>query len=571
MLVKSEFRSANSEYHYSFGDSVFASDLGLFIGSPQTNNSIDRTGAVFLYGRNSSTLAQLIVPTKDQISFMGSCVSSFGDDLVVGAFGSYYKSGALLMYARNGTTWNGFGEISGIDAAVGDNFGFDCILTNDSIIVSAPYGGVYGDGYATGTVQVFDRSGGPLQKLYPASRNENIAAQFGYSIGISDDLLVVGSPNDDNYGGACFVFQKIGNNWLEVHKVKPQNLTTSSEFGYSVSILGELLAVGSPGESSVYVFSQVSSNSWQLKLQVKYPLELRFGTYVLLNDTLLLVGSHFGNYVNVMKRSNKFSIDFIPFQNLTLSNVSDPGFGSKIVVHSNSIFISHPSYGSVFEFQEECQTTSSPLLTSSEFTTSEITSSLVTTLHLSTSPVTSSPLSTSPATSSPLSTSAITSPLTLDQLTSSYPSGFTSGIADEESPSAKNAEVDKSGYRSLVWIVVGSVAGGLLLLLLVAVMMISYKRQHSKLDEGNIEPIEQPVKNYTPFSQILTQPIQISPYASSDFQEQPVQKKQHTEELELKSSEDCEINALDLKIGEKIGEGKYALLKVRLRGIWCSI
>src|SRR5581483_1146048 len=87
--------------------------------------------------------------------------------------------------------------------------------------------------------------------------------------------------------GAVYVFTRSGGTWSQQAYLKASNTGVSDYFGYSVSLSGDTLAVGAPGESSnatgvngdqlndsaensgaVYVFTR-SSGTWSQQAYLK--------------------------------------------------------------------------------------------------------------------------------------------------------------------------------------------------------------------------------------------------------------------------------------------------------------
>jgi len=106
------------------------------------------------------------------------------------------------------------------------------------------------------------------------------AARFGVSVSISGDTITVGSL-DDGVGflsGSAYVFDRNqggANNWGEVIKLTASDAANVDFFGSSVSISGDTITVGSPGDDdacpsdpcnsgSAYVFdrNQGGANKW---------------------------------------------------------------------------------------------------------------------------------------------------------------------------------------------------------------------------------------------------------------------------------------------------------------------
>ncbi|HMA83251.1 MAG TPA: FG-GAP repeat protein, partial [Candidatus Thermoplasmatota archaeon] len=77
---------------------------------------------------------------------------------------------------------------------------------------------------------------------------------FGFSVSISGDTIVVGAPyedvNDDNNGSA-YVFTRnnqTADDWGQVKKLTASDGAAGDQFGFSVSISGDTIVVGAPYE-----------------------------------------------------------------------------------------------------------------------------------------------------------------------------------------------------------------------------------------------------------------------------------------------------------------------------------
>ena len=138
------------------------------------------------------------------------------------------------------------------------------------------------------------------QQAYLKAGNAEAGDQFGFSIAIDGDTLVVGathedgdanstaaSPNDDaSSAGAVYVFTRAGGVWSQQGYLKAGNAEMGDEFGYSIAIDGDTLAVGTLGEDgdasstaaspnnnatdagAVYVFTR-SSGVWSQQAYLK--------------------------------------------------------------------------------------------------------------------------------------------------------------------------------------------------------------------------------------------------------------------------------------------------------------
>ena len=72
---------------------------------------------------------------------------------------------------------------------------------------------------------------------------------FGHSVSLSGDTALVGVPGDDDAGpdsGSAYVFAKQGGLWVETAKLTASDASAAYNFGWSVSLSGDTALVGSP-------------------------------------------------------------------------------------------------------------------------------------------------------------------------------------------------------------------------------------------------------------------------------------------------------------------------------------
>ena len=157
-----------------------------------------------------------------------------------------------------------------------DNFGWSVAISGDTVVVGAPYEssnatGVNGDetnelALESGAVYVFTRSGTTWsQQAYLKASNTAANSNFGYSVAISGDTVVVGAPLEDSNAtgvngaqtnnlasasGAVYVFTRSGTNWSQQAYLKASNTDAGDRFGWLVTIDGDTVVVGAPHENS---------------------------------------------------------------------------------------------------------------------------------------------------------------------------------------------------------------------------------------------------------------------------------------------------------------------------------
>jgi hypothetical protein len=267
-------KASNALAGDAFGSAVALSEDTLAAGAPDRNTE---DGAVYVFVRNSG--AWMPQPFANASYFsngrVGASIALSGNTLVVGAPGRNYGGdyGAVYVYARGSGGWNGDAyEIQASNRGYGDAFGYSVALSGDTLAVGAPHedsaDGREGDesAYSAGAVYVFARTGTTWgQQAYVKASNIGVNDLFGSSVALFSDTLAVGAPResssatkvdgnqaDDNAGsaGAAYVFIRSGITWVQQAYVKASNTGAGDQFGSSVALSGDTLAIGASYEDS---------------------------------------------------------------------------------------------------------------------------------------------------------------------------------------------------------------------------------------------------------------------------------------------------------------------------------
>ncbi len=343
-----------------FGGSVWVSGDTIAVGariesSNQTtitngttasaDNSAANSGAVYVFKRTGTTWAQeayLKASNAEAADRFGSSLSVSGDTIAVSATqessnqttitngtsastdNSATNAGAVYVFKRTGTTWAQEAYLKASNAEADEYFGSSVSVSGDTVVV-----GVNGEdsnqttitngttasadnsAANSGAVYVFKRTGTTwAQEAYLKAPNAEGNDNFGYSVAIDSDTIVVGatqesssqntitngttaSANNASIGsGAAYVFKRTGTTWAQEAYLKAPNVGVTDQFGFSVSISADTIAVGANQERSnqttitngstassnrtsresgaVYVFKRTGSN-WESEAYLKAP------------------------------------------------------------------------------------------------------------------------------------------------------------------------------------------------------------------------------------------------------------------------------------------------------------
>ncbi len=134
------------------------------------------------------------------------------------------------------------------------------------------------------------------------SPNGSAGDEFGFSVSVHGNVALVGAPREDCAAGddcgAAYVYRFDGTCWNLEQTLTASDALAGAEFGYAVAVargVSDLLVVGAPGEWAVYVFRYNGSN-WveEQKVSASEPSRF-FGGAVSIVGPRLLVGAKQNN------------------------------------------------------------------------------------------------------------------------------------------------------------------------------------------------------------------------------------------------------------------------------------
>ena len=219
------------------------------------------TGAAYIFERNqggTENWGQVQKLTSGVVAnyfYFGYSVSINGDTVVVGAYGS--NPGAAYIFERNqgGTEqWGQVKKLTASDAVGGDQFGISVAINIDTVAVGANHG----NRGTSGAAYIFERNQngvegwGQVQEI--TADDASLLDEFGISVALDGNTLVVGAwaVNLDT-GGAAYIFERNQNGvegWGQVQKLTANDVAAHDQFGSSVGINGDTVVVGAVGKNS---------------------------------------------------------------------------------------------------------------------------------------------------------------------------------------------------------------------------------------------------------------------------------------------------------------------------------
>jgi len=258
-----------------FGDTVVVNGDMALVGSIGDDDNGSLSGSAYVFQRDGSgdwiEQAKLTASDGEEFDFFSRSLAIDGDIALVGADGDDDKAsgaGAVYVFQRDGSgDWIEQAKLTASDGAANDLFGHSLSLDDDRLLVGASEmmsGG-------TGLAYIFERdgSGNWLEQVKLTASDGAADDEFGNTVALAGDVALVGAWIDGDAGfasGSAYIFHREGSgNWVEQPKVTASDAVANDRFGFSVALDHGVALVGAyqdDGNGSAYVFRQDASGDW---------------------------------------------------------------------------------------------------------------------------------------------------------------------------------------------------------------------------------------------------------------------------------------------------------------------
>ena len=179
-----------------FGHSVSVSGDNVLVGAPLDNTGANDAGAAYLFNTTTGTLLQTFTsPIPANNDQFGGSVSLSGDKALVGA--QFDNTGAInagAAYLFNATTGTLLQTFTSPTPSTTDTFGGSVSVSGDNVLVGT--GGDDTGANDAGAAYMFNATTGTLLQTFtnPTPADGDL---FGFSVSVSGDKVLVGTPFDD--------------------------------------------------------------------------------------------------------------------------------------------------------------------------------------------------------------------------------------------------------------------------------------------------------------------------------------------------------------------------------------
>jgi len=300
-----------------FGNSVSISNDVIAIGTPDATVGSSITGAVYVYEKppsgwgNMTETAKLSSSNGKSGDRFGYAVDISEEIIAVGRYRNWNDS-IVYVFEKPISGWIDMNETSKLTVSVPSNgdFGKPVCVSDNFIIVGASEENL-DNGLGGGSVYIFNKpvSGWEDKNeddiLYPTEFLNNDGQNFGNSLSIDNDIMVIGAPDYMGNKGCVYIFRYNGYGWDSIARLTASDGYFDEYFGFSVDVSGDVVVVGAYHDGypdnygAVYVFEKPVSGWADMtetaKLNASDATGISlFGSTVCIYDDIIVVG-HNGN------------------------------------------------------------------------------------------------------------------------------------------------------------------------------------------------------------------------------------------------------------------------------------
>ncbi|PKH06902.1 LruC domain-containing protein [Moritella sp. Urea-trap-13] len=256
--------------------------------------------------------SQLANGSTKSVANFGTAVAVTDSFTLVGSPGKQSDHGEACFFFRQQSTWtmtHCLTPVSDTQSTI-KQFGRAVAASDQSAIIAARH-----QGGQTGAVYIFNYDNGVWsQQLELTKPGVAINNFFGQSVSISGDLAAIGSPGGANDDGAVYVYKRTGANWILNTTITPDSEVRSKKFGSAVSISEGYLIIGD-GESgktkegSAYIYKY--DDTWTKQATLKGGLVTRSAKYassVAISKDYAIVGAPLENDPHVSNATTKGAV-----------------------------------------------------------------------------------------------------------------------------------------------------------------------------------------------------------------------------------------------------------------------
>jgi len=235
-----------------------------FVGD-YTGNST--AGSVHVFKKDEvgtwSYLKEIVSSDGIPNDSFGNALDAVGDTLVVTAYGNNSSTGAAYVFYKDQGGADNWGEVKKLiasDGAANDYFGVGekgVSISGSYIIVGAPYAPL---GNGDGGAYIFKKDEGGTDnwgqiKKIPGS----VSSYFGFAVAVEGSTAVISEIGDNDFEGSAHIYSaSLGgaDNWGEVKEIFASDTVPGDTFGFFADLSGDTVAIAAASQGAIYIFDK---------------------------------------------------------------------------------------------------------------------------------------------------------------------------------------------------------------------------------------------------------------------------------------------------------------------------
>ena len=179
----------------------------------------------------------------------GRSVDISGTRAVVSAYQENSSQGAVYIFTRLSDTWSLEARLVSPNPD-DEQFGDSVAVSGNTVVVGAPMDDQAG-AFRSGSVYVFERASDgswPLATTLSSQGGHQAWEAFGVEVAIDGNLIAVGAVDRDQAGqtdaGGVFVFERSGTSWSYLQQLTAPMPVAQDKFGNAIDVVGTNIVVG---------------------------------------------------------------------------------------------------------------------------------------------------------------------------------------------------------------------------------------------------------------------------------------------------------------------------------------
>lgn len=223
--------------------------------------------------------------------------------------------------------------------------GTSYVINGDLLFVGNAFASIDNNLPESGTVSIFERRNKFWRKIgYLTASDMNTRDYFGISISVNGEYLLVGAPGNDDNGedrGAIYLFKKqVNNTWVEIKKINCSISQGGIKFGHFVKLTDSYIISSAPdynvNKGAVIIFNRIDYTEEKI---LKLNNSFNFGDIISFHNGKLFVVSQldlFNTNYGVFVYDSKSNFELIKKFKPSTMSVSELFTG---VIHTPELFL----------------------------------------------------------------------------------------------------------------------------------------------------------------------------------------------------------------------------------------